>query len=122
MDFDGSRIKDLRAEAGYSQTQFAALLHVTQSAVSQWEKGRTVPDTEMLKRIASALGVTVDSLWSGEIERQQAEQQPFAPEEMEVIRMYRMLNAENRKNVLALLRSLSASPAAQRGAYQKKMG
>ena len=41
-------IKDLRKRAKLSQIELAELCGVHQTAVSQWEKGRTNPDTDML--------------------------------------------------------------------------
>lgn len=40
MEFN-ERIKEFRRERGYSQEQIARKLHITQGAVSQWEKGIT---------------------------------------------------------------------------------
>ena len=55
-------IKKLRKEKGISQQQLAELCCVHQTAVSQWENGRTVPDTNSLKLLANALGVSVETL------------------------------------------------------------
>lgn len=61
----GNNIKRLRKQLGYSQTQFANLLHVTQGAVSQWEIGATRPDTEQLITISKMFDVSMDSLTDG---------------------------------------------------------
>ena len=45
-----------------SQSEFAAALHISQGAVSQWETGRTCPDMSQLLAIASKFNVSVDSL------------------------------------------------------------
>ena len=55
-------IKRLRLEHRLSQEQFARRLHVTQGAVSQWESGRTLPDTAILLMIASEFNVPLDFL------------------------------------------------------------
>lgn len=59
-------IRELRKQKGLSQSDLAALCCVHQTAVSQWEKGRTSPDNESLKLLASALGVSVGTLIGGE--------------------------------------------------------
>ncbi len=59
-------IRELRKQKGLSQSELAALCCVHQTAVSQWEKGRTSPDNESLKLLASALGVSVGTLIGGE--------------------------------------------------------
>jgi len=46
-------IKTIRMNAGMSQQTFANLFGVHQTAVSQWEKGRTSPDINTAKDIAN---------------------------------------------------------------------
>jgi len=53
-------IKSLRTDAGMSQQAFAALFGVHQTAVSQWEKGRTSPDISTAKAIADHFHVDLD--------------------------------------------------------------
>lgn len=52
----------MRKDKGLTQVGFAKSLHVTQSAVSHWESGRSVPDAIQMRRIAEFFGVTVDDL------------------------------------------------------------
>ena len=56
----GRNIKRLRKQAGYSQESLARLLGVTQGAVSQWEKDRTIPDTPFLIEMAKIFNVPLD--------------------------------------------------------------
>ena len=60
-----SNIAKLRKRNGLTQIEFAKKLHVTQSAVSHWESGRSMPDTTQLFNIAQLFGMTVDALSSG---------------------------------------------------------
>lgn len=60
-----SNIAKLRKRNGLTQIEFAKKLHVTQSAVSHWESGRSMPDTTQLFNIAQLFGMTVDELSSG---------------------------------------------------------
>lgn len=55
-------ITRLRKSKGLTQVEFAKQLHVTQSAVSHWESGRSIPDTVQLFRIAEFFGVSVEEL------------------------------------------------------------
>lgn len=50
------KIRDIRKELCLSQAEFARLLGVHQTAVSQWETGRTSPEMEIAKRIARISG------------------------------------------------------------------
>ncbi len=59
-------IKDLRKQKGLSQSELAALCNVHQTAVSQWENGRTSPDNDSLRILAGVLGVSVGALIGGE--------------------------------------------------------
>ncbi|MBQ4625728.1 MAG: helix-turn-helix domain-containing protein [Clostridia bacterium] len=62
-------IKELRRDKGYSQRRLAQLCSVHQTAVSQWETGRTVPERETLITLSQVLGVSVDTiLGNGELE------------------------------------------------------
>ena len=62
-----SNIAKLRKRNGLTQIEFAKKLHVTQSAVSHWESGRSMPDTTQLFNIAQLFGMTVDALSSGTV-------------------------------------------------------
>ncbi len=52
----------LRSEKGVSQDELAAQLFVTRQAVSRWETGETVPNTETLKRLSSYFDVSINTL------------------------------------------------------------
>lgn len=56
------RIKWYRKAQGLSQQYIARKLHVTQSAVSQWEKGLTNPPSEHLPVLADIFEISVDEL------------------------------------------------------------
>lgn len=55
-------IRVKRRALGLTMKQLAALVGVTEAAISHYETGRREPDPDMLGRIANALGVTVDYL------------------------------------------------------------
>jgi len=58
----GQRLRELREEAGLSQSDLADQVGVTRNAVSQWEADATQPSTRHLPKLARALGVSVDRL------------------------------------------------------------
>lgn len=45
-----------------SQARLAEAVFVSRQTVINWEKGRTLPDIESLKRLAAAFGITLDAL------------------------------------------------------------
>jgi len=55
-------IKELRTQKKISQQQLADLCNVHQTAVSQWENGRTLPDRNSLQLLAHVFGVSVELL------------------------------------------------------------
>lgn len=57
-----SVIKDLRRKKGITQSELANLCNVHQTAVSQWENGRTLPDKQSLIRLSEYFDVSIDLL------------------------------------------------------------
>jgi len=55
-------LRDLRKQHGPSQDEMAGKLFVTRQAVSRWETGKTVPNTETLKLISQTFGVSINTL------------------------------------------------------------
>lgn len=60
----GKRIKELRKELRYSQEQLAELIGIEPNNLSRIENGKNYPTPENLSKIASALNVTPDILFS----------------------------------------------------------
>ena len=48
-------IRTVRKNRGFTQEDLASRLHVTRQTISKWEKGLSVPDAEMLSRLADEL-------------------------------------------------------------------
>jgi transcriptional regulator with XRE-family HTH domain len=64
-----NNIKILRAEKNMSQKDLAKQVHVTQTAVSQWEMGKTNPDIKTADKLALYFDVSVDFLLGRTSER-----------------------------------------------------
>jgi len=58
----GKRIACLRKEQGLTQKELAAKLHITDGAVSKWERGANFPDLALMEPLAAALGTSVIGL------------------------------------------------------------
>lgn len=54
------KIHEARKRAGLSQEELADRLGVTRQAVSKWETGKSVPDTENIRRMTVVLAVSAD--------------------------------------------------------------
>lgn len=61
----GVRIKEIRLEKGMTTKEFGSLFGASDSNVTSWEKGRTLPNKERLKSIADLAGMTVQQLLEG---------------------------------------------------------
>lgn len=64
-------LKALRKSKGYTQEELASRLNVVRQTVSKWEKGLSVPDAEMLMKLAEIFEVPVSRLLGTAIEQEQ---------------------------------------------------
>ncbi len=55
-------IYELRTKQGLSQDELAEKVFVTRQAVSRWENGETVPNTETLKLLSNVFDVSINTL------------------------------------------------------------
>lgn len=62
----GAFIKALRTEKGLTQRELAERLHITDRAVSKWERGLSAPDIALLEPLAELLEISVVELIRGE--------------------------------------------------------
>ena len=62
----GNLIREARKEKSLTQLELAGKLHVSDRAVSKWERGLCAPDIALLEPLGEALGLTVTELISGE--------------------------------------------------------
>lgn len=56
------RIKFIREQKGFSQSELAKLLGITRSSINAWELGISVPSTQYLVELASIFKVSTDFL------------------------------------------------------------
>lgn len=62
----GEFIAACRKEQNLTQKQLGEKLHVSDKAVSKWEKGRSFPDISLVEPLCESLGINVSELLSGE--------------------------------------------------------
>lgn len=62
-------IKSLRRNKGLTQDELASRLNVVRQTVSKWEKGLSVPDAEMLQKIAEVFDTDVSQLLGASIKQ-----------------------------------------------------
>ena len=61
----GGRVRAVRMAFGWTQRELAALLHVPQASVSQWESGKAKPSGPVLAHLARVLGLTEEAIVQG---------------------------------------------------------
>ena len=59
---------ELRTKKGLSQEELAEKVFVTRQAVSRWETGETIPNTETLKLLSKLFDVTINTLLGSPLE------------------------------------------------------
>ena len=64
----GENIRDIRKQKGMTQEELANRIGVVRQTVSKWEKNLSVPDADLLQRIAQVLEVPVSALLGAKIE------------------------------------------------------
>ena len=60
-------LKAMRKAKGYTQEEVAIKLNVVRQTVSKWEKGLSVPDADVLIKLAEVLDTKVSILLGGSI-------------------------------------------------------
>ena len=58
----GAFIAENRKQLGLTQAQLAERLHVTDKAVSKWERGLSYPDVTLLEPLAAVFDISIDGL------------------------------------------------------------
>lgn len=55
-------LRQLRRDKGLTQNQLAQRAGVAQGSLSQWESGAVKPSLDSAKRLADALGISLDAM------------------------------------------------------------
>lgn len=63
----GQLICRLRKERGMTQKQLADQLHISDRAVSKWERGQGSPDLSLWPGLSALLGVRIEALLAGDL-------------------------------------------------------
>ena len=96
----GSRLKQVRNEAGLSQEDLGKAFGVSHATISDWEAGKTRIDLEDLQRLCRILGVTILRIMPVEA--------PVTPDEAQLISHYRRIPNEFKPLFLDTARTYAA--------------
>ena len=92
-------LKNLRKAKGFSQEELAVKLNVVRQTVSKWEQGLSVPDSEMLLRIAAELDTTVNVLLGDTVDAEESSDLKTIAAKLEVLNEQFAKRNETRRKV-----------------------
>ena len=78
-------LRKLRRSKGLSQEELAVKLNVVRQTISKWEQGSSVPDSEMLMRIAAELDTTVNVLLGDTVDAEESSDLKTIAAKLEVL-------------------------------------
>ena len=80
-------IKAIRKSRGLSQEEFAVRLNVVRQTVSKWERGLSVPDSDMLLSVSEVLETPVSVLLGEKVAETEPDDLKAIAEKLEVINL-----------------------------------
>lgn len=102
-------IKALRKAKGLSQEELAIKLNVVRQTVSKWEKGLSVPDSDLLISLSEALDAPVSTLLGEQVIEPKADDIQALSEKLEVVNLQLARRKITRQRIVrGLLISLCA--------------
>lgn len=93
----GALIAGRRKDLGLTQAELAGRLHVTDKAVSRWERGQGFPDIQIMEPLAGALSVSLAELMRGERGAADPFDEAASSAARDVIRLVELKREERRR-------------------------
>lgn len=92
----GENLKAMRKKKGYTQEELAIKLNVVRQTISKWEKGLSVPDADILCKIAEILDTKVSVLLGGTM-NDESDQDMVAKQLAKISEQLAIKNQRNKK-------------------------
>ena len=102
-------VKTIRKSKGLSQEELAVKLNVVRQTVSKWEKGLSVPDSDMLLSLSEALETPVSVLLGETVAEQSTDDLKAISQKLEVINLQLAQRKKVRKRTVLCLLILSVA-------------
>ena len=105
----GNKLYELRRQAGLSQEEFANKIGVSRQAVSKWERGEALPDTDNLITIARMYKISLDELIANEVDQSTDDTEQKNCEDDDEEKIYYSYDgntADKKRRVLRVLHAL----------------
>ena len=93
-------IKAIRKSKGLSQEELAIRLNVVRQTVSKWERGLSVPDSDMLIAMSEVLETPVNTLLGETVTEPEPDDLKAIPAKLEVINLQLARQREARRKLL----------------------
>ena len=93
-------IKSMRKSKGLSQEELAIKLNVVRQTISKWEQGLSVPDAEMLIKLAEVFDTTVTTLLGENISESKVDDLKAISEKLEIINLQLSQRKNERSKVI----------------------
>lgn len=90
-------LKNLRKQKGLTQEELAIRLHVVRQTVSKWESGRSVPDADILAKIADVLDVSVSDLLGTDIPSNEPKSNEIVAQLIQLNEQYAIRNRRSKR-------------------------
>lgn len=101
----GERIKELRTQAGMTQSDLAKVVEMTYVQIGRYETKKANPSSEVLQKIAQALNTTTDFLMNGSTD-EMANAQLKDKELLNLFRSVEQLGQEDKNMIKTFLDAL----------------
>ena len=99
------RLKELRLDNRINQSKLAKYFNYGSSAIANYETGRNEPCFDVLIMIADYFNVSIDYLL-GRAD-QQITKETIKPEEEELLKCFRKLDNETKKDIINIVKKLT---------------
>lgn len=93
-------IRTFRKAKGLSQEELAIKLNVVRQTVSKWEKGLSVPDSDLLIALSEALEVPVSTLLGETVAEPEADDLKAISQKLEVVNAQLAQRKESQRRIL----------------------
>ena len=98
------RLKELREEIGYSQTQVANAIKTNQRNIGRWENGENEPTSSFIVKLADFFNVSADFILGREDDLGNKISTPFSTmdkETQKLLKIFEILNQRQKERLLA---------------------
>ncbi|MCR4594460.1 MAG: helix-turn-helix domain-containing protein [Clostridiales bacterium] len=99
----GENIRNIRKAKGLSQEELAVKLNVVRQTVSKWEKGLSVPDSDLLIALSEVLDTPVSTLLGETVSEDEADDLKAIAQKLEVVNLQLAKRKDSKRKLILWL-------------------